>query len=369
MNCAYFGLCGSCKVYDIGYNEQLEQKKVKIEDSFKEFGIKNIDIIKSQDSHYRSRAEFRIWREGESIFYAMNKADKKGLLTINSCKIVDKNIFNLMPKLLDSLRSCDILRQKLFAVEFLSSSIGELLVTLIYHKKIEQNWIEEAEKLSNSVHAKIIGRSRKVKLIVSDDFIDEELNIDEKKYRYKLYEGGFTQPNTKVNEQMITWVKNKVAKTDRDLLELYCGHGNFTIPLSRNFRKVLATEISKTSIKAAKQNSFLNDISNIDFARMSSEELTSALKKEREFRRLKDIDIDAYDFRAVFVDPPRAGLDEKSLAFIKSFENIIYISCNPVTLKRDLRFISKTHKVEDFAIFDQFPYTEHLECGVVLTKF
>ena len=93
---------------------------------------------------------------------------------------------------------------------------------------------------------------------------------------------------------MISWAKEQVKeKLDRDLLELYCGNGNFTIPLSKQFRKVLATEISKTSVKAAHENFALNKVSNIEVLRMSSEELTSALNKERSFRRLAHVDLDS----------------------------------------------------------------------------
>ncbi|HIE35247.1 MAG TPA: tRNA (uridine(54)-C5)-methyltransferase TrmA, partial [Campylobacterales bacterium] len=155
-----------------------------------------------------------------------------------------------------------------------------------------------------------------------------------------------------------------------DLLELYCGSGNFTIPLSENFNKILATEISKNSIKVALKNCKINNILNIKFVRLSSEEFADAFNKKRVFKRLKDanINLDSYNFTTIFVDPPRAGLDEKSREILKNFENIIYISCNPQTLYRDLKEITKSHKIEKFALFDQFPYTHHLESGVILKK-
>jgi tRNA (uracil-5-)-methyltransferase len=109
-------------------------------------------------------------------------------------------------------------------------------------------------------------------------------------------------------------------------------------------------------------------VTNIDFVRLSSEDLTSALKKEREFRRLKDIDLESYNFSHIFVDPPRSGLDEKSLEFISEFENIIYISCNPLTLKRDLEVLKDRFEVVSSALFDQFAYTTHIESGVVLKR-
>ena len=158
------------------------------------------------------------------------------------------------------------------------------------------------------------------------------------------------------------------SRQDRDLLELYCGNGNFTIPLAGYFHKVIATEMAKSSIKMATKNSELNQIDNIKFIRLSAEETTAALNQEREFRRLKDISLTDYDFSTVLVDPPRAGLDRATLLLITQFETIIYFSCNPLTLKQNLGVLSQSHRIEDFAIFDQFPYTKHCETGVILKK-
>ena len=101
---------------------------------------------------------------------------------------------------------------------------------------------------------------------------------------------------------------------------------------------------------------------------MSVEEFVEALDGVRIFNRTKHIDLDSYDIKSVFVDPPRAGMDEYCCNFVSRYENIIYISCNPLTLHRDLEVLSRTHKVTDMALFDQFPYTYHVEMGVKLLK-
>ena len=101
---------------------------------------------------------------------------------------------------------------------------------------------------------------------------------------------------------------------------------------------------------------------------VSGEETACAMRKEREFRRLRHIDLDSYNFTTVLVDPPRAGLDEKTLQFIAQFQTIIYISCNPTTLANNLTSLTLTHCIDKFAAFDQFPYSEHCECGVILNR-
>ena len=154
----------------------------------------------------------------------------------------------------------------------------------------------------------------------------------------------------------------------RDLLELYCGHGNFTIPLAAKFNRVLASEISKSSIANARINCELNGVCNAQFVRLSADELMSAFARRREFERLKGIDIFGYDFSHVLIDPPRAGLEPSVIDFIKNFQNLIYISCNPQTLFENLRSLCATHEVRRFAIFDQFVHTSHIECGVLLRR-
>ncbi len=209
----------------------------------------------------------------------------------------------------------------------------------------------------------------KQKIVLSKEYIKEHFQIDNREFYYHHFEGSFTQPNPFINRDMISWCKN-IAKNinSYDLLELYCGAGNFTIPLSLHFNKVLATEISKKSISSAKINMDLNGIKNISFARLSSFEMVQALKGIRRFNRLREVDLSSYQFKTVFVDPPRAGLDKDTLKLVSEIDNIIYISCNLESLERDLRELNKTHQVENVALFDQFPYTNHIESGLFLRR-
>ncbi|MCT7574881.1 tRNA (uridine(54)-C5)-methyltransferase TrmA [Aliarcobacter butzleri] len=372
MNCNYFGICASCTLFDKTYEEQLNYKIQREKERFSNFTNIDFDIIKSNESNFRNRAEFRIWWEkGENnkeiLSYAMNDF-KKNILKINSCEMVSHHIKELMPKLIDELQNDLELSFKLFAVEFLGSSTKDMLVTLIYHKKLEESWIQKAKEIEKRLNIKIIGRSKKQRLVLTNDYINETLNISNQNFFFAYEENGFTQPNTNVNVQMIEWVLKNTKNSSKDLCELYCGGGNFTIPLSTKFRKVLATEISKTSIKSALRNCSLNKIESISFIRMSAEDFVQALNKVRAFNRLKDINLDDYEFDTIFMDPPRSGLDDTTRNLAKDFENIIYISCNPETLHRDLEELTKTHEIEKFALFDQFAFTNHIESGVILRK-
>ena len=369
MKCEHFGTCGSCSVFELSYEQELREKKERVLTLLSPFGVKDLEVFSASDAHYRARSEFKIWHDDNGAHYAMSRLTQKGAFNLVECPKVIEPITKRMKPLLEKINSSEVLKHRLFAVEFLATTTDESLITMIYHRKLESDWEAEAKELERLLSAKIMGRSRKQKVILSDEFVTESLYIDGKSYLYRHYESGFTQPNPAVNIQMIEWAIKQAKKVEGgDFLESYCGLGNFTIPLSRYFDKVLATEISKRSIYAAKENCELNGVENIAFIRLASEEMTQALNKEREFTRLKDVDLDAYNFSTVLVDPPRAGLDIDTIKLISNIENIIYISCNPETLARDLVELSKTHNIEESAIYDQFPHTHHIESGVFLHK-
>jgi tRNA (uracil-5-)-methyltransferase len=373
LNCKYFGECGSCKNYEDGYDAQLLRKINSNKERFRNFYDDEFDICRSQESGYRARAEFKIWHIGDEIRYAMNASEHKGVLIIDECPQVNEHIFTLMPKLILEISEAN-LGHKLFGADFLSSSDGDIVVSLLYHKQLNSEWEEKAKVIAQKLGVSLIGRSRKQKLVIGKDYVQETLHpkgtshVSAKEYKFIHIENSFTQPNPKVNEQMIAWALEQFEDANGDLLELYCGAGNFTIPLACKFDKVLATEISKSSISAAKNNMQLNDVANIEFVRMSAEEFVQALDGEREFNRMKEIDITSYKLKNIFVDPPRSGMDEESCAFAARHESILYISCNPETLHRDLEILTKTHTIQRMALFDQFPYTNHVEMGVKLIK-
>ena len=368
MNCKHFGDCGSCSLYNIGYQEALKIKKNSVESLLKSFYKGNIEVFASKHSFNRARAEFKIWHNEDGANYAMTNIDKSGITILNECPKVIDAIQKVQYRILQMINKSKILSFKLFSIEFLSGRNAEVLVTLIYHKRLDEKWEIKAKELEQRFNISVIGRARKQKKVLSREYIIEKLNIEGKVYSYKYYEGGFTQPNPYINEKMITWAINCIKNNGNDFLEAYCGLGNFTLPISKYFDKVLATEISSNSIKAAKENCILNNINNIEFVRLNATETAEALNRQREFRRLKEVDLDKYNFSTILVDPPRAGLDEASLKLAQKFKNIVYISCNPETLARDLKELTKTHKVKKCAVFDQFPYTKHIESGVYLER-
>lgn len=363
MDCKYLNSCGSC-VLELSYDEQKELKIAKIKELFDRFYSGEIEFFESSEVGFRSRAEFGIWHENGDISYSMRGRSSKKI-EIDSCQIVDLKISNLMPKLLNAIKDDEALVNRLFGIEFISSA-KSLVATLLYHKDVNQI-SANLSKLQSNLKIGLIARSRGVKLEFGRVNIDEILRINGRDFYYTMSDTAFIQPNKNINEKMISWAINEIDDGG-DLIELYCGHGNFTIPISLKFNQILATEISKSSIDMALKNCKLNSVDNIKFVRLSAGELMDAMAKKREFNRLRGVDLDSFDFTHILVDPPRAGCEIGVLEFMSKIKNIIYISCNPLTLRDNLEILSKTHKVSKFAIFDQFVHTNHIECGVILTK-
>ena len=221
--------------------------------------------------------------------------------------------------------------------------------------------------IAQNLNVHLIGRATKTKIELDQDYIDERLPVAGKEMIYRQVENSFTQPNAAMNIQMLEWALDVTKGSKGDLLELYCGNGNFSLALARNFDRVLATEIAKPSVAAAQYNIAANHIDNVQIIRMAAEEFTQAMNGVREFNRLQGIDLKSYQCETIFVDPPRSGLDSETEKMVQAYPRILYISCNPETLCKNLETLSQTHKVERLALFDQFPYTHHMECGVLLT--
>jgi tRNA (uracil-5-)-methyltransferase len=354
------------------YPEQLKQKVDSVNQQFSLLTMPDLEIFESAHLHYRMRAEFRVWHDGDDLFHIMFDQSNKEKYRVDSFPPATKIINAVMSDVITLIKPNDLLRRKLFQIDYLCTLGDEILVSLIYHKALDEAWHEAMNQVLSQLRIKydidIIGRSKKLKLVLDKDYVTEHLPVAGKIYQFKQIENSFTQPNAGVNAKMIEWALDVTRDSSGDLLELYCGLGNFSLPMSVNFNRVLATEISKPSVAAAQFNIQTNNIDNVTILRMSSEEFVEALKGTKTFNRLEGIDLQSYNCNTVLVDPPRSGLDDATVDMVSEYTNIVYISCNPDSLKQNLDTLLKTHEVSRFALFDQFPYTHHVECGVYLTR-
>ncbi|TDO97603.1 tRNA (uridine(54)-C5)-methyltransferase TrmA [Marinomonas balearica] len=353
------------------YEQQLDEKVHALKELMAEFPMPDLDVYKSAKTHYRMRAEFRVWHDGDDMYYAMfDSKDPRTPIRVDQFPVASKLINDLMPALLDCIRDVPVLRHKLFQVDFLTTQTGESLISMLYHKPIDDEWEQAAKVLNTSFPAShFIGRSRKKKIILTRDFVMETLTVHGQKYHYQQVENSFTQPNAGISEKMLEWALDATQECSGDLLEMYCGNGNFSIPLARRFDQVIGTEIAKVSVNSAALNIAMNGMKNVQVIKMASEDVSAALNGEGELpKALMQAGMANLSPSVVLVDPPRAGLDDATVELIRKVDKILYISCNPETLKNNLQALSTTHDVTRFALFDQFPYTHHVEAGVFLER-
>lgn len=323
-----------------------------------EYYKNDIVINLSPPNGYRSRCEFG-YKNG---FYTMYSSEGK-ILFLDTFAVARPSIQNLMPKLLDEINNSYDLKNKLFQINFRTNRKNKILVSLIYHKLLDDEMKCSANKISNKLDININLRSKNNLYSTHNDLLDDEIeNLETLLFQT---DQSFYQPNHFHMPEMIDKAMSFI-KDPRDLLELYCGSGTFTLPLRKIFNKIFASENNRQSIRCLNQSISKQNIKNIFYARLSAEEVFE-LFKGRIFNRMKGIDINDFNFSHILVDPPRAGLDSNAINLIKNFKNIIYISCNYETYIRDI-YKLKDYKIQNIEIFDQFPNTDHLEIVSLLSK-
>ena len=323
---------------------KFEKFKKNISSNFNEA----IKITLSPSTSFRNRCEFGYSKNS----YVMFKDDKK--IYLDNFSIASSSIRKIMPNLLSEIRKSEYLEKKLFQINFRSNSNNSVLATLIYHKSITDEMIQQIETISKKLNINLIIRSKNYIYKTSDVYLEDHVN------NIIIYQTDncFYQPNRFLLTKMINKVESYIEEPN-DLLELYCGVGTFTLQLSSKFKYILATESNRESIKCLDKAIKKNGLNNIFRSRLSSEELDEAFNG-RTFYRMKDINLNSFNFSHVLVDPPRSGLTDEVINLISKFKNIIYISCNGETYIRDIKKLH-SHKIKKLEIFDQFPNTDHME--------
>ena len=325
-----------------------------IEEHYKD----NIVINLSPSYGYRSRCEFGY----KNNFYTMYSPSGE-IVYLDTFAIARPFIQALMPKLLNQINKSNVLKTKLFQINFRSNRKNRVLVSLIYHKLLDDKIKGLADKIANILDISINLRSKNNLYSTHCDLLEDDIeNLETILYQT---DQSFYQPNYFHMPEMVTKAMSFI-KDPNDLLELYCGSGTFSLPMRKLFNKIFATENNRQSIRCLNKSIDEQNIKNIFHARLSAEEV-SELFAGRVFKRMNGINISDFNFSHVLVDPPRAGLDKDVISLISKFKNIIYISCNYETYERDVKNL-KGFTIKNIEIFDQFPNTKHLEIVSLLSR-
>ncbi|MFH2020174.1 MAG: 23S rRNA (uracil(1939)-C(5))-methyltransferase RlmD [archaeon] len=362
--CTYFGKCGGCSAQHIDYSLQLENKRRVIQHNI-QFG--DIKIVNGLEYGYRNRMDLLFYANGLGF---REKSKWHSIIDVEKCVIANKRINYHIEEVRSFFRNSDYydLRKKTGTFKFAvirapreRSSVSILLNEESSRLAEAIDKIKEYAKITSADHVSVAYQPAGSEISTSDNFfmVKGEPMLTETYLRKKFYFSvqGFFQNNTEMAEKMLVHVNNLLKKQDTidaGLLDLYSGVGTFGITNADLFKSVTMVENFKSSIDAANMNIKENNIKNA----------SAIVLDARNIRKVK-----LADPLYVITDPPRSGMDIKTILWLKEFmpEKIIYISCNPEQLGKELKRL-KSYKIKSAAIFDMFPQTPHIEAVVELVK-
>lgn len=323
INCPYYEICGGCNLLHISYNEELKKKKEYIERLFK----RKVNINSFERQNYRNKVTLHVKDKKLGLY----QKESNTLVPINFCNLLDENINNII----DVLNSFDLEKIKEITIK---NSNEKLLVKIT--GKINST---DLKKLISNKN--IISVYENDLLIYGEKYIEYTFNNK----KYLVNQNSFFQVNKECAVKLYEKIKEYAEKGDR-LLDLYCGALTIGIYLSDNFKNITGVEINKDSYTCALENTKLNNIKNCEIINDDS----SVIKG-------------TYD--VIIVDPPRSGLSKKVIDNLNNMnaKKIVYVSCNPNTLKRDIELLD-SYNLKKIEAFNMFPCTKHIEIVAQLIK-
>lgn len=344
--CPYYDECGGCNLRHQEEKENLIFKKEKVQNALKRIGkidIKVDDIVKcNKTDNYRNKASFKV-EDNKIGFY---REGTYQLIDINSCLLLDDEINNAL-KIIRRYLDYNINNIKNITIK--KGNINNDLLIDIYSIDNKDKLI--AQYLSSNIKnlSSVIFND---KIIYGDGYLKQmTCNLI-----FNCSSKSFYQVNNEQTEKLYNLAIKKAKLKKEDVaLDLYCGTGTITNIIAKHVKKVIGIEIVRDAIFDANNNSKLNGIANTKFICGDASKEILKIKE--------DIDI-------IFLDPPRSGVDKKAIGIIKRInpKKIIYISCNPVTMARDLGYLNDLYDIKSVTPVDMFPNTSHVETICVLER-
>ena len=334
--CKYYNICGGCNISHLKEEEQEGFKDSKIKELLnRNLNIEHLDKIEySKFYNYRNKIVLHIKEDKLGLY--KNKSNE--LIEIDECLLVDDKINNVIKILKKIIKKEKNLKK---ATIKLGNTTNEVMLIL-------EGKIKDYSELLNKVDVLIIND----KVVSKKDYI---ISIIGNK-KYKISKNSFFQVNQVITEKIYNEIRSNIEKINpKNVLDLYCGTGTIGIYIADLVKNVIGIEVIKDAVLDANFNKELNNIDNISFI---------LGKVEDKIKDIKDnIDL-------IIVDPPRSGLDKKVIPVINKLKakNIIYVSCNPITLVRDLKLLKDNYNIEYIKPYDMFPNTYHVESISVLER-
>ena len=327
--CPYYEQCGGCNLMHLNYQDQIKYKQEKIENIIHKYVDKFIKVNKiipcEKIYNYRNKITFHVNNK-----IGLYEDNTNNIIEIDKCLLAD----NKINKILKELKTLKLNKDEIT----IRSSYND---SLIYYKN--------KDNIINVSCNNIINNNT---IIKGNNYIIEKL----KDFKFIISPTSFFQVNTQQTIILYDLIKELAKPNKNDiLLDLYCGTGTIGLYLSKESKEILGIELNKEAIIDANKNKLLNNINNAKFIAGDAKEIIKKLK---------------YKPDIIIVDPPRSGLYKGMIKDLINFKanKIIYVSCDPITLSRDLQELKEQYIIKEIQPVDLFPNTYHIEDIVLLEK-
>lgn len=379
VDCSTYKRCGGCNLRHIDYDETLNMKQNAVQNLVNK-NLKTKIKVKptwgmGNPYHYRNKLQYPIGlnKAGEPILGVFANRTHE-IIPVDNCMIQDERSNQVAKYVLEAIKKYKIsvynektnqglMRHIVIKKGFKTNQIMVILVvngdTLPFAENITQHLQEACHEICsvvvniNKKNTNVILGEKNITIYGKDYILDELGN-----YLFKISPLSFYQVNPVQAEAMYNYAIEaaEISKEDR-VFDLYCGIGTISMFMAKSAKEVYGVEIVEQAIQMAKENAKLNKIENAYFIAGDTEVVLTDLIKNKKI--LPDI---------VLVDPPRKGLDNTTIDNILSIkpQKVIYISCNPASLVRDLAQLEEEYDIKIMQPFDMFPFTSHVECVSVL---
>ena len=364
--------CGGCQLQHMSYKEQLAFKKQKVQDVIERIAKLNVQVEDvlgmAQPDHYRNKGQIPVGVVKGQVVTGFYRINSNTIIDTDSCGIQSEKInavLQTMRSLFKKYGNAGVFRHLLIKHAFVT---GEVMVVWIVRQKKFAHREEMVQELVQTIPEiksvvlnlntrednVILGKQEEV--LYGESFITDEING----LKFHISAKSFYQVNpvqTKVLYGKALEFCN--LKGNETVIDLYCGVGTISMFLAQKAGKVIGIEIVEQAVRDARENAALNGLDNVKFV---CSDAAAYAKKMSEQGGRADV---------VVVDPPRKGCDQVTLGSIVQMapERLVYVSCDPATLVRDLRILEgKGYRVEVVQPVDMFPWTHHVETVVLLSQ-
>lgn len=368
--CPYFYKCGGCQLWHMSYEKELEFKKQKVEDCIKRLGGIDTEVkpvVPSDNvSRYRNKVQMPVSLEGVG-FYRKNTHQ---VIDMDDCLLQSEESREIVTHIREWMAECNVVPYNetsktgdLRHIYIRSGENGRVLVLVSRTEKLK-----DLDKLVSRLKDLVTGivlnvNDRDTNVVLGEKNIPiwgEETLVDNiGKTEFEISPHSFYQINKGQTYKLYSIAMDMADLKGQEVLwDLYCGIGTIGQFMASKAKKVVGVEIVPQAIENAKKNAIRNGIENAEYYCGKAENIADELLE-------KGLSPDV-----VILDPPRKGCDTKLLdTVIKAKpEKIVYISCKPSTLARDLKYLKDSYRVEKIVPVDMFPRTAHVECCVLLCR-